>query len=92
MKKLTLITGLAVGYVLGTRDGRERYEQIKSRATQLWNDPQVREKAGAAQDLVKEKAPEMKSRAADVADKAASAVHRGSSDDDTVTTASGSSA
>ena len=30
--KLTLLAGLAAGYVLGTRAGRERYEQIRQAA------------------------------------------------------------
>jgi hypothetical protein len=28
--KLTLLTGVAIGYVLGSRAGRERYEQMRS--------------------------------------------------------------
>ena len=28
--KVGLVVGLSVGYVLGTRAGRERYEQIKT--------------------------------------------------------------
>jgi hypothetical protein len=34
--KLGLVIGLGVGYVLGTRAGRERYEQIKEKAAELW--------------------------------------------------------
>lgn len=34
--KLGLIVGLAAGYVLGTRAGRERYEQIKDQALKVW--------------------------------------------------------
>lgn len=30
--KILFATGIAVGYVLGTRAGRERYEQIKKAA------------------------------------------------------------
>ena len=32
MKKLMLLVAGGVGYVLGTRAGRERYEQIKKTA------------------------------------------------------------
>jgi len=35
--KAGLIIGLAAGYVLGTRAGRERYEQIKGVAQTVWN-------------------------------------------------------
>jgi hypothetical protein len=34
--KVGLVIGLAAGYVLGTRAGRERYEQIKTQATKVW--------------------------------------------------------
>jgi hypothetical protein len=34
--KVGLVVGLAAGYVLGTRAGRERYEQIKEQATKVW--------------------------------------------------------
>ena len=55
--KAALVVGMAAGYVLGTRDGRERYEQIKSQADRLWNDPKVQKNVAQAQDVVKEKAP-----------------------------------
>lgn len=34
--KAALVIGLAAGYVLGARAGRERYEQIKEQATKVW--------------------------------------------------------
>jgi hypothetical protein len=71
--KLTLLVGGAVGYVLGSRAGRERYEQIKQQAEGLWNNPKVQEKATQAQDLVKEKAPLVKEKAGDAASSATSA-------------------
>ncbi|MGI8434415.1 MAG: YtxH domain-containing protein [Nocardioidaceae bacterium] len=70
MNKTTLLIGLATGYVLGTRDGRERYEQIKTKANGLWNDPRVQEKASMAQDLAKEKAPQVQAKVSQAAHKA----------------------
>lgn len=57
--KILLLTGLAVGYVLGTRAGRERYEEIKTAANKLWNDPRVQKPVHQAQDFAKDKAPEV---------------------------------
>ena len=37
--KLGIATGLAVGYVLGTRAGRERYQQLTASAKRLADDP-----------------------------------------------------
>jgi hypothetical protein len=72
--KLALVVGLATGYVLGTRDGRARYEQIKSQTTRVMQDPRVREKAAHAGDLAKSKAPLVKDKVADVASQASSKV------------------
>lgn len=57
--KILLLTGLAVGYVLGTRAGRERYEEIKTAANKLWDDPRVQKPVKQAEEFVKEKAPEV---------------------------------
>ena len=65
--KAALVVGLAAGYVLGTRDGRERYEQIKSQAQSVWKSPKVQEKATQAQDFAREKAPVVKEKAAEAA-------------------------
>lgn len=40
------LTGAAVGYVLGTRAGRERYEQIKRLSRRVGENPTVQEAAG----------------------------------------------
>ena len=37
MGKLTFIAGLAAGYVLGARAGRQRYEQIRRTSGKVWN-------------------------------------------------------
>lgn len=62
--KAALLVGLATGYVLGTRDGRGRYEQIKTQATRLVQDPRVQQTASQATDLAKDKAPVLKDKLA----------------------------
>jgi hypothetical protein len=57
--KILLVVGLGVGYVLGTRAGRARYEQIKKAATALWNDPRVQHQVNNAEEFVKDKAPDV---------------------------------
>ncbi|MDN3295698.1 YtxH domain-containing protein [Streptomyces ficellus] len=46
--KLTFVVGLAIGYVLGTRAGRERYEQLCKSARQFSQNPAVRNAAETA--------------------------------------------
>ena len=60
--KIVFVVGLATGYVLGARAGRERYEQIKAGAEKVWNTPtvqagveKVEEFAGARVDVAKAK-------------------------------------
>ena len=47
--RLAFITGLGVGFVLGTRAGRERYEQMRKLARKVADSPAVQEAAGALQ-------------------------------------------
>jgi hypothetical protein len=71
MGKLGMAVGAAVGYVLGARAGRERYEQIAASARQLMEKPQVKR--------VMESAPgNLGARVEQVAGKAADAVHQAS--------------
>jgi hypothetical protein len=44
--RATFIAGAALGYVLGTKAGRERYEQIKRAPRRLTENPTVQETAG----------------------------------------------
>ncbi|MEV7681814.1 YtxH domain-containing protein [Streptomyces sp. NPDC088341] len=46
--RLTFIAGLACGYVLGTRAGRERYEQLKKSVREVSQNPAVRNAAESA--------------------------------------------
>jgi hypothetical protein len=57
--KILFVAGLAVGYVVGTRAGREKYEELRSAALKVWNDPRVQKQVDAAQDFVKDKAPDV---------------------------------
>ncbi|WP_062205293.1 hypothetical protein [Streptomyces sp. NBRC 109706] len=42
MRRLVFVAGVAVGYVLGARAGRERYEQLRAAADRLRSNPAVR--------------------------------------------------
>jgi hypothetical protein len=46
MRKLILAVGFAAGYVLGTRAGRQRYEQIARAARRVMDHPTVQSTAG----------------------------------------------
>ncbi|MFD7441909.1 YtxH domain-containing protein [Streptomyces sp. NPDC059909] len=54
--RITFIAGLAVGYVLGTRAGRERYEQLKKSAREFAQNPAVRNAAESAAQTSREMA------------------------------------
>jgi len=56
MGKLSFVAGVGVGYVLGARAGRKRYEQIKARASRVWSSEPVQAKVGEATELVKAQA------------------------------------
>jgi hypothetical protein len=57
--KILFITGIAVGYVLGAKAGRERYEQIARSASKLWNDPRVQDRVETVEEFVKDRTPEV---------------------------------
>jgi len=58
--KIAFIVGAAVGYVLGTRAGRERYEQIKRGAEKLWNTEPIQKGVGAVRGVLDAQADEVK--------------------------------
>ena len=74
MKKLSVLAIGAVGYVLGSRAGRERYEQIKSQATKVWNKPVVQDAADNVEQAVKSTASDVGSKLAGAASDAGSKV------------------
>jgi hypothetical protein len=48
--KLWFLGGLAAGFVLGARAGREKYEEIVQKARQVKDHPTVQEAAGVVQE------------------------------------------
>ncbi|HEY2957324.1 MAG TPA: hypothetical protein VGM21_03810 [Actinomycetota bacterium] len=68
--KTALLAGLAAGYVLGAKAGRERYEQIRSAARQLADNPGVQRLSQEVNKTVavgKERVTEAASRSAEQA-------------------------
>jgi hypothetical protein len=81
MKRLMLLMAVGLGYVLGARAGRERYDQIMSAFLKVTNDPRVQEKAHRAVDLAKDQAPVMADKVTTVAGAAAAKVKRSDDSD-----------
>lgn len=50
MRKLTFVAGLAIGYVLGARAGRERYEKMAESARGIAQNPKVHDAARQAKE------------------------------------------
>ena len=82
MKKLTVLVAGGIGYVLGTKAGRERYEQIKGVARKVKDNPTVQEKTHHAADLARQQAPLVKDRVAGAAGAAADKVRHSGGDSD----------
>jgi len=62
MSKIITLAAAATGYVLGTRAGRQRYEQISTQAQKLWQDPRVQKAASDARETAAAKAPVVKDK------------------------------
>ncbi|WP_462418668.1 YtxH domain-containing protein [Kytococcus sp. Marseille-QA3725] len=69
--KILLLVGTGIGYVLGARAGREKYDSLVEQAQGLWGDPRVQDAVSTAksstgsafsqaQDQVKGKVTEVK--------------------------------
>ncbi len=74
MKKLMILAAAAIGYVLGARAGRERYDQIAGLATRVKNDPRVQDAAHQASETAKAQAPVVKDKVTSAASSAAGTV------------------
>lgn len=60
---LALALGVAVGYVLGTRAGREQYDKLKAGVTALWEDPRVAKARKDVEAYARQQAPIIRERA-----------------------------
>jgi len=63
--KLLFVIGLISGYVFGARAGRKRYDLLRERATEAWEDPRVQKAVADAEEFVKENAPIVADKLAD---------------------------
>lgn len=73
MRKMMFLAGMGAGYVLGAKAGRERYDMIRAKWDQMWENPTVQETAG----VVQSKATEVYESAKNVVNEK---MHRGSDD------------
>ena len=54
IKKWIFAAGAGLGYVLGTRAGREKYEKMRAQARHIMENPKVKETTDEAARLVEE--------------------------------------
>ncbi|WP_426245380.1 hypothetical protein [Nocardioides sp. LHG3406-4] len=80
MKKLMVLIAAGIGYVLGTKAGRERYDQIRGAARKFKDNPAVQEKAQHVADVAREKAPIVTDKVKGAASSAAEKVKPSGSD------------
>jgi hypothetical protein len=57
--RLLFVAGAALGYVLGSRAGRARYEQIKSVTGKIWNSKGVQSQVHNAEAFIADKTPDV---------------------------------
>lgn len=61
--KHLFVIGLGVGYIVGARAGRERFEQLKSGALDLWESPRVAKTRRDLEAYARQQAPIIVERA-----------------------------
>jgi hypothetical protein len=74
VNKLLLIGAAAAGYVLGTKAGHERYEQIKRQSSKVWNSEPVQHGVHEAEEVAKQAASAAGTKVTDAASTAGSKV------------------
>ena len=63
VKLLPLLIGLGAGYVLGTRAGREKYDELKKRVDSVWENPRVVKARHDVEAYARQQAPVIRERA-----------------------------
>ncbi|WP_051299615.1 YtxH domain-containing protein [Arthrobacter castelli] len=61
--KIVFGTGIAIGFLLGSRSGRQTYDKLMAKTDQLWHNPKVQDTVSSTTGTVKEKAPGISNRA-----------------------------
>ena len=79
MGKLGMAVGAAVGYVLGAKAGRERYDQLTATARQLLDKPQVKRVVDSVPGDLGTRVEQMANKAADKVAQAGDKVAAGGS-------------
>jgi hypothetical protein len=64
---LVFTVGLGLGYILGTRAGREQYDRLVAGARRVWDDPRVSRARHDAQAYAKAQAPVVAAKAEQIA-------------------------
>jgi hypothetical protein len=72
---LATAAGVGVGYVLGTRAGRARFEEIKAQAQRIVTDPDVRQKVADLPNQVRENLPKAQAAVSEAIPKAQAVVN-----------------
>ena len=72
--KILFVVGLGVGYVLGTRAGREKYDKIKRQAQWVWDSPAISDARDKVDAFVKARTPDVAELIADGVKKAVATV------------------
>lgn len=77
MRKIPLLVAAGVGYVLGAKAGRERYDQIVTQAKRLMGSQPVQDGVSEATETMKDQAPVVKDKMSGAAQKVADKVTPG---------------
>ena len=83
--RVLLVVGLAAGYIIGTRRGRQGFENLKERASDALDSPRVQSGIASAQKYVSENVPVVGDQVAAVIGKANDAAARATDPGITVT-------